>query len=40
MNKLEEKIKTTGDSDIGYFIEVDLKYPDDIKENEEFSILS
>ena len=30
--KLEENLNTTVDSDIGYFIEVDLKYPDNIKE--------
>ena len=30
--KLEEILKTPDDSDIGYFVEVDLKYPDDIKE--------
>ena len=32
MNKLEEFLNTPDDSDIGYFIEVDLKYPDNIKE--------
>ena len=31
-NKLENILKTTDDSDIGYFIEVDFNYPDDIKE--------
>ena len=30
--KLEDIISTADDSDIGYFIEVDLKYPDNIKE--------
>ena len=30
--KLEDIIKTPDDSDIGYFIEVELKYPDKIKE--------
>ena len=30
--KLEDILNTTDASDIGYFIEVDLKYPDDIKE--------
>ena len=30
--KLEDILNTTDDSDIGYFIEVDLKYPDNIKE--------
>ena len=29
--KLEDLLKTPDDSDIGYFIEVDLKYPDNIK---------
>ena len=30
--KLENKINTPDDSDIGYFVEVDLIYPDNIKE--------
>ena len=30
--KLEDIINTPDDSDIGYFLEVDLKYPDNIKE--------
>ena len=30
--KLEDVLNTPDDSDIGYFIEVDLKYPDNIKE--------
>ena len=30
MNKLEEILNTHDDSDIGYFIAVDLKYPDNI----------
>ena len=30
--KLEDIFNTPDDSDIGYFIEVDLKYPDNIKE--------
>ena len=30
--KLEDILKTPGDSDIGYFVEVDLIYPDKIKE--------
>ena len=30
--KLEDILKTRDDSDVGYFIEVDLKYPDNIKE--------
>ena len=32
LNKLEEIVDTADDSDIGHFIEVDLKYPDNIKE--------
>ena len=32
MNKLEEICNTPDDSDIGYYIEVDLKYTDDEKE--------
>ena len=32
MNKLEELLNTPDDADIGYFIEVDLKYPVEIKE--------
>ena len=30
--KLEGILKTTDDSDIGYFVQVDLKYPDNIRE--------
>ena len=30
--RLEDTLSTPDDSDIGYFIEVDLKYPDNIKE--------
>ena len=40
---LDEILNTPDDADIDYFIEVDLKYPDNIKEktkNFEFSILS
>ena len=32
MNWLDEILNTPDDSDIGYFVEVDLKYPDNIKE--------
>ena len=32
MNKLEEILNNPDDSDIGYYIEVDLVYSDDIKE--------
>ena len=31
-NELEDILNTSDDSVIGYFIEIDLKYPDDIKE--------
>ena len=37
MKKLEEILITPDDSDIGYFIEVDLVYK---RENRDFSILS
>ena len=36
--KLEDILNTPDDSDIGYFIEVDLKYSDTIKEKKTFSI--
>ena len=32
MNKIEEILNTSDASDIGYFIEVDLRYPDNMKE--------
>ena len=32
MNKLDKILNTPDDSDIGYSVEVDLGYPDDIKE--------
>ena len=35
MNWLEEILNTPDDSEIGYFLEVDLKYPDNIKEKTE-----
>ena len=35
MNWLEEILNTPDDSDIGYFLEVDLKYPDNIEEKTE-----
>ena len=39
--KLEDILKTPDESGIGYFIEVDLRYPDDIKEkNKGFSFCS
>ena len=31
-NKLDDILNNPEDSDIGYFVEVDLRYPDDIKE--------
>ena len=34
-NWLDEILNTPYDADIGYFVEVDLKYPDDIKEKTE-----
>ena len=38
---LEDILNTPDDSDIGYFVEVDLKYPDNIKQkNKKFSICS
>ena len=41
MNKLEEILNTPDDSDFGYFIEVDLRYPDIRKKiNKELSLLS
>ena len=30
--KIEDKLNTPDDNDIVYFIEVDLKYPDNLKE--------
>ena len=36
MNWLEEKLNTSDDSDIGYSIEVDLKYTDNVKEKNNF----
>ena len=40
MRKLEENLNTPDDKDIGYFIEVDLKYPINMKKKQEFSICS
>ena len=34
--KLEDILNTSDDSDYGYFIEVDLKYPDEIKEKTRY----
>ena len=31
MKKLEEILNTPDDSDVGFFVEVDLRYPDDLK---------
>ncbi len=33
--ELEDILNTPDDSDIGYFIEVDLKYPDNIKQKKK-----
>ena len=39
MNKLQGIFNTTDDSNTGYFIEVDLRYPDIIKEkSKNFSL--
>ena len=38
-NKLEEKLKNPDESDTGYFVEVDLKYPDNVKEKAKISHL-
>ena len=32
LNKLDELLNTADDSDVGYFIEVDLRCPDKMKE--------
>ena len=37
--KLENILNTPDDSDIGYFIEVDLSYPDSIKKQNLFHLL-
>ena len=34
MDKLAENLKTQDDNDVGYFIEVDLKNPDDKKKKQ------
>ena len=34
--KLEDILNTSDESDIGYFVEVDLKYPDNIKEKTKY----
>ena len=39
MNKLEEIINTSDGSNTGYFLEIDLRYPDNITKNKDFSIL-
>ena len=36
LNKLEKSLNTPDDSDIGYFIEVDVIYPDNIKEKTKY----
>ena len=41
MNKLAEILFSPDDSDVGYFIEVEIKYPDETKQkNRDFSNLS
>ena len=41
LDKLGNKLNTPYDIDFGYFVEVDLKYPDEIKrETKNISILS
>ena len=35
MNKLEEILNTSDDSDFGFLVEVDLRYPDNIKDKTE-----
>ena len=32
MKKLEKFLNTPHDSDVGYFLDIDIKYPDKIKE--------
>ena len=32
LDRFKDILNTPNDSDIGYFVEVDLRYPDDIKE--------
>ena len=36
MNWLKEILNTPDDSDIGYFVEADLNYPDNIKKQKTF----
>ena len=39
MEKIKDILNTSGDSDIGYFFEVDLLYPEELKQkNFNFSI--
>ena len=35
-NWLDEILNTPDDNEIGYFLEVDLKYPDDIKQKTKY----
>ena len=39
-SKLDDILNTPDDSEYGYFIEVDLRYPNNIKKNKTFSIYS
>ena len=40
VHKLEDNLNTKGDNDIGYFVEVDSKYPDNIKQTTKISFSS
>ena len=37
--KLEDILNTPNDSNVGYFVEVDLRYPDNIKKQNVFHLL-
>ena len=39
MNKVKEILNTPNDADIGYFLEVDMKYPDNMKKQRIFHLL-
>ena len=39
-DKLEDITKSPDDSDVGYFVEVDSKYPNVKKQNHQLSIFS
>ena len=40
MDKLEDVSNTEDDSDIGYFVEIDLKYPNNIKQKSKIPLCS